>query len=352
MSKGLKFAILIVPLLLLSAGCNSFRSVSGAGLVLTTNGGADWQFSNKLKDSDASLSGVAVSSLVFDPFDSNKLVLGSFAGAVYKSDDGGGTWQQILSKIIVYDIAFHPTDSSVIYAAGTFGGHGKALVTRDGGKSWQEIYNEEAKSDPVRTVVINPRNSSEVVIGLQSGQLISSTDGGQHWKLLQKLQTQIQRLYWNDSGLFILLQRKGLLKSVDGGATVSDLTTSLFAQGSQVSQFLANKQAGPFYQAAIDSSGQRIYLAAETALLRSVDGGNSWEALNLPLNTKGVVIRSLAVSQSSPNVLYVGAGATIYKTIDDGSSWQTQSIPTTGYIQVILVDPRLPQKAFAGIYIQ
>src|SRR5437016_5777248 len=138
---------------LLSAACNLFGQKVAAGLVKSTNGGVDWQAINKIKsDSKVNLSGVNISSFAFSPGNSEQVYAGSYNAGLYKSDDAGGNWQLLLSKIGVYDIAVHPKDDQTLYVAGYFADHGKVLKTTDGGKSWQEIFNEEDAQNPIRTM--------------------------------------------------------------------------------------------------------------------------------------------------------------------------------------------------------
>ncbi len=353
MTRPPSIIILFLTLAFLAAGCNPFSQPVAAGIVKTTNGGADWQFINKLGDGQTgSLAEATVSELVFDPYNSEHVYAGSYSSGLFKSEDTGNSWKQILSKIGVYDVVINPQDTKVIYAAGFFNNHGKVLVSKNTGGSWDEIFNEEDVQNPVRSIALNPSNPFDVVIGLNSGNLVKSSDGGQHWRLLLNFQDQINRVRWQNGGLYVLLEKTGLRKSTDGGLTFQDLSGALAASRDFAGVPVSGPAAGNFNRMAIDAiNPSLIYLTTDAGLYKTVDEGQTWRNLtNLPLKDSVVPVRAVAISRASSNTVYASAGATVYKTLDGGSSWQTQSVATTGFVNVILVHPQLPQIAYAGIF--
>ncbi len=148
-----KIFIAITAIALLSASCNPFGTKTAGGFIKTSNGGADWQFSNQVKtDLKATMGGLSISAMTFNPKNSDEIFASSFNDGVFKSEDGGTSWQRILSKFLVYDIVIHPENPDIIYAAGSFADHGRVVVTRDGGKSWNEIFNEASLGNQVRSI--------------------------------------------------------------------------------------------------------------------------------------------------------------------------------------------------------
>jgi photosystem II stability/assembly factor-like uncharacterized protein len=351
----IKFANLTLglSLLLLAAGCNAFGSKqNSAGVVKTTNGGADWQYINKIKDSTKdSLSAVNVSTLTLDPANHEVLFASSYNLGLYQSQDSGGTWTRILSKIGVFDLAIDPRNSKVMFAAGTFAAHGRVYQTKDGGKSWQEIFTEGSANNPVRAVALNPSNPDEVIIGLNSGALIRSIDGGITWQLMQDFQDKINRIHWTSNGLYVLTKSKGLIRSTDSGQNFQTLTAGISSSGSLLSSL--SSDTAEFSQFQISSSNPEIiYVATSGGLFKTRDLGRSWAVLRLPMKDGSSLIRAVAIFPGSDDVVYVSAGANIYKSVDGGTSWQTQTVATGGFINYIVVDPQLGQIAYAGIFSQ
>ncbi|MCX6797420.1 MAG: hypothetical protein NTX98_03010, partial [Candidatus Doudnabacteria bacterium] len=211
-----KIIVLILPILLLSASCNFFTKKSNAGVVKTVNGGADWQFANIIKDSkNTTLGAISISKLAFSPKNREIVFAGSYTAGLFKSEDSGGSWSKILSKILVYDFVLHPQDEKIIYVSGFYGGFGKILRTADGGKTWEEIYNEQGEENPVRVVAINYQNPAQMLAGTNSGNLIKSSDGGLSWKLAYNFKERIQKVFWNNNEIFVLTKTKGVFKAKD-----------------------------------------------------------------------------------------------------------------------------------------
>jgi len=108
------------------------------------------------------------------------------------------------------------------------------------------------------------------------------------------------------------------------------------------------------------SDANRIYVLAsikyydQGILLRSADGGNSWEVSGSTMDGEGVC---LAVDPHDPDLLYLGSwhGAWyggMYRSTDGGSTWQTitTGLPaTSGVFRSIAIDPTDPQRIYAGM---
>lgn len=304
-----KIFVLVLPIVFLAASCSFFSKTPSAGVVKTTNGGADWQFANTTKDSKTSLLAPAnVSRLVFDPKNREIIYAATFTSGLFKSADSAASWTRILSKISVYDMAVHPNEQNTLYAAGMYGGFGKLLKTQDGGKTWEEVYNEQGESVAVRSVAVNPQNPNQVAIGTATGNVVLSSDGGLSWQLAFNFQDRVQRIVWQSGNLYILLKNKGLSRSSDGGKTFQNLTS---------------------------------------AISKVID----WK--NLDYNNDAVRgYNQFFVDVYSGNLIYLTTDQGLYKTVDAGATWQTQSVATQGSINYLIIDPDLPQISYAGIFLQ
>ncbi|HVY67471.1 MAG TPA: hypothetical protein VHA30_01050 [Patescibacteria group bacterium] len=341
----------LCALLLLAAGCNAFQQSLPVGMIKTVNGGADWQFSNQMKTGSATLAGQSIAKLDFDPANRQVVFAGSYTGGLYRSDDAGASWSNVLSKIYVYDFAISPTDSQTIYAAGFYADHGRVLKTTDGGASWNQIYNEESATNPVRALTLNPADSNQLIAGLASGSLVKSSDGGQSWQLLQNFKDQINRIFWRGADIYVLLKTQGLKVSGDGGQTFSSLVDSLSQKQSVAGISYSQNTVGSYSQAYVDAAAANlIYLTTDKGLYKSVDGGQSWQLQTLPVKPGAGSARAVTVAPSSSNVVMASVGNTIYKSLDGGQSWQTQSVASGGFVNYLLIDPQLPQIAYGGIY--
>ncbi len=343
----MKKLLFLVGIIFVSAGC----SLSGgnsivSGTVKTVNGGTDWQFMNKIQNSKTTINNLSVSKMSFDSRDRSKVYVGGYNGGLYQWDDSSSSWREILSNILIYDFVVSPSDSKVIYAAGLFANHGRLLVTKDGGASWTQIFNDPAQDNPVRTVVLNPANTNQIVIGLGSGSVIRSADGGLSWQLAKDFADRINRMLWQNNNLYALLQTKGLVMSTDFADNFNQISNNI--AGNAASASTGGLTYNQFFVDSVSSS--LIYITTSNGLYKSVDAGLTWINVHLPIQNGDSVSRAIAVSQSSSNVVYTNVGSTVYKSTDGGATWQTQKVATNGIINYILVDPTLPQIAWAGVY--
>jgi photosystem II stability/assembly factor-like uncharacterized protein len=112
----------------------------------------------------------------------NKLKDYPTAFGVYRSDKTGapGSWVEAnnaaIAKQAVNDLAVHPKNHNIVYAATAKGG---LFKTTDGGKVWSTVGS--FPSSDVRSVAIDPADPSTVYAGLQYGGVYRSPDNGQTW---------------------------------------------------------------------------------------------------------------------------------------------------------------------------
>ncbi len=344
--------LLGVTLLFLAAACSPFSKSSPAGVLKSTNGGADWQFSNKIASSTtASLVAQNISKLGFDPNNRETVFVGSYTNGLFKSEDSGNSWKNILSKIYVYDFVINPLDTKIIYVAGFYADHGRVLKTTDGGASWTQVYNEESAANAVRALALNPNNPNQLVLGTSSGSVIKSTDGGLSWQLANNFSDRINRVLWQNGNVYVLSKTKGLFKSSGFADNFTEMTEPL-SKTFNLKNMSYNSQAiDSFSQVFVDySANALIYITTNRGLYKTSDEGKTWQKQNLPVKPDASDAKAIAVAKSSSNIVYTSVGSTIYKSVDAGTTWQTQGIASAGFINYILVDPQLPQIVYAGVY--
>lgn len=344
--------IAIAALSLLSASCDIYGTPT-AGILKTSNGGVDWQASNNLKDNSGTIAGLSISRLAFDPQATEIIYASSFNSGLYKSIDGAANWEQILGQVPVIDFTINPNDSKTIYAGGYFEDRGRALVTHDAGKSWNAIYTAATANTSVRTIALNPNNTEQLAIGLSGGELILSADGGATWRLTQNYNDRINKIIWNSDGLYVLVKSTGLYKSTDGGNNFQLITAGLQSPGNTSTLSIFGSQISNYTQLAISLSNSKVmYITTNLGLYASSNGGANWQFINVPLKQSSLAPTAIAIAPSSDNVVYVSAGSIIYKTSDSGNTWSSSDSRTNNLINAILVDPSLPQAAYAGVFAQ
>src|SRR3989344_4744694 len=123
-----KFLALILSLTFVAASCDltgglfDFGGGGVRGVMKSEDAGNTFKSANTVQNG-GNINNVTVSSLAFDPTNTNTLYIASTSG-IYKSTDNAATWTYILSGIAAADIVVDPYKPEVLYAAGLVGQNG------------------------------------------------------------------------------------------------------------------------------------------------------------------------------------------------------------------------------------
>ncbi len=269
-----------------------------------------------------------LSCVAAHPSDSNTLYVGTEHSGLWKTTNGGLSWQNISDTIQVPSLGF--TEISIdpynpeIIIAGTktrsFGyphwqdmskGYG-ILLSQDGGLSWQSA---EMKEEPnpytyIETLKRNPHNP-EHLVAAGNKDIWKSTDGGFSWELVFKNPTQLP-------GWFIDLEF-----SLDDSSQVY-ASTKLFGYGGT------------------EDKGSLTGVAHAAQVFVSSKGGEkgSWQEASPPhtqYQRHFAIHVVMDVSPADPKYLYsvhaLGRAHLIYKTSDGGQNWQmVDSVNNSGLV--------------------
>jgi photosystem II stability/assembly factor-like uncharacterized protein len=181
------------------------------GIWKTVDGGVFWRCV-----SDGFMGSSAVGSIAVAPSDANVIYAGtgetairldvSYGDGMYKSSDAGRSWSHIglRNSKFIGRICIHPTNPDLIYAAvlgDIFGPNSERGVYRskDGGKSWERILFRNDVSGAIDLTMDrnNPRllfasiwearrNFWNISSGGPGSGLFRSTDGGDTWEEITK----------------------------------------------------------------------------------------------------------------------------------------------------------------------
>jgi photosystem II stability/assembly factor-like uncharacterized protein len=130
-----------------------------------------------------------VSALAVQPGSSQTVLIGSTDGYIYRNDSALGadsttTWQSTRPREgFVSSLTFDPSFPDTVYA--TYAGFGGAHVWRsdDGGASWEPIDGSGVAGVPdipVHSIVVDPANPDRLYLGTDLG-VMTSINGGRSW---------------------------------------------------------------------------------------------------------------------------------------------------------------------------
>jgi photosystem II stability/assembly factor-like uncharacterized protein len=338
-------AILVLALTLTAASCDLLGGNSGAkGILKSEDAGMNFQASNKL-ETKGDINGLSVNNLYFDAKNQDTIYLSASSG-IFKTEDAGATWRQILTGISVYDVVTDPSAADIVYAVGLAGRNGKIIRSSDGGATWTDLYTEPSKSTPVSTITVSKINSKLLLAGLATGEIIRSTDEGKTWQVVTDLQdTMVRMRFYDNSTAYAVTLTKGVAKSSDQGSNWTNLSTpqiQIPATGSS--------SVRRYLDVSFDQKLKGVIFAStDQGIIRTVDDGATWSVMYLPVRNTTLTSTAVSVSPLDSNTLYAAVGSTMFKSANGGVTWETNKLPSNQTVRQILINPITPNIIYLGM---
>ncbi len=383
----------------------------GVGILKSTDGGDTWTRINN------GLHNLFIGYLEMHPANPNILYAAAggvnvwadeivhftdnYLGGIYRTTNGGESWEEVLGSGMFNLVTVAPSNPDVVYA-----GHaGKIFRSDDGGDTWNAYWSETAADSAtiwgppgIRAGVpigaaIDPDDPLRIFINNYQGGNFLSADGSQTW-------TDASRGYTgaltydlaidpqNPATVF-WVGRSGPFKSVNGG---NDWTGLAFAPAisaewhslrmhptdnrqwlltDQMSKIFITRDAGASWTTLLDIPGigfnaidyapsdpNIIYVAliqeddsGNFGVYKSCDGGTTWSQSNGGITAPFMKIIDLAIHPADPNRVYLGTETDgVYLTTDGGISWTHKSQGlTSANVRVLKMDPTNPNTLYAGL---
>ena len=299
------------------------------GLYKSDDRGSHWSASGTGVD------GAQVVAVTSHPYDANKLLVSAWAGGVYQTNDGGVTWQAApLGVGIASAVAMDPGDPNLAYAGMVYlsGIRDTGLyLSRDGGGTWQAV--PRLKNLNVSGIATVP---GRAYVSTEAGLYVSE-DSGSTWRLSDsglplRSQVTLVATHPKDYSLVYLTLDAApldLFRSRDSGQTWS----LLHRFGNAVSIIAPSP-----------SNASLLYAVTDSAILRSGDGGETWQEFPFP---RQETIFSLAPHPAASDTLYLGTNQGSYRSLDGGRTWNLLGLAGEA-VAAIAVSPADPSRVYGG----
>lgn len=272
------------------------------------------------------------------PTNNRIIYAGTAGGGVWKSNDGGATFNSIFDDYCqsIGAVALDPNDPDNTIYVGTGETWTRNSVSIgdglyksvDGGSNWTKMGFE--KSERIANIIVNPKNSKEIYVAVLGA-------------------------LWGDS------EDRGVYKTIDGGNTWGKI---LYTNQKTGCADLAMDPKDPNILYASMWEFRRTGWSFESggensALYKTVDGGATWNKIHNGFPEGNLGRLGIAIAPSNPNILYTVIEANkderkgLYRSDDAGKSWKQLNndfgiTVRPFYFSRIVVDPKNPDVIVKG----
>ncbi|MCO6490360.1 MAG: glycosyl hydrolase [Phaeodactylibacter sp.] len=344
-----------------------YVAVSSGGVWKTENAGTTYE---PFFDGEGSYS---IGCVTLDPNNPNVVWVGTgennnqrsvaYGDGIYKSEDGGKSWKNMglknsehIGRIIV-----DPRDSRVVYVAAigplwSEGGDRGVYKTTDGGQTWEAVLTIDEHTG-VNDIAMDPRNPDVLyaaahqrrrhvftyVSGGPGSGIYKTTDGGKNW---EKANKGLPSVDMGRIGLAISPADPEILYAIveaaqeKGGFYRSANRAASWERRGDYST------SGNYYsEIAAHPAKPDVVFAMDTYMHWTEDGGKTFKPIGEKY--KHVDNHAMWIDPQDPNYFLVGCDGGIYESFDAGATWAYKpNLPVTQFYKVA-VDNALP---FYNIY--
>jgi len=293
---------------------------------------------------------------------------------IFKSLDGGKTWTSMGLEQTrhIHRVIIDPTNPNVVYvgAIGSpWGEHTERGVykTTDGGETWNKILYANTKTG-VADLVMDPKNPNKLMAALwehkrdpwffnsggEGSGVYITYDGGKNWKKitsedgfpdgdLGRIGLAIGPNKTNNVYALIEAKKNGLYKSMDGGIKWEKVNENMNEIGNR-----------PFYYADlyVDSQNENRLYSIFTYVNVSEDGGKSFEQLMPAYGVSNGIHpdhHAWWIHPENGNFMIDGNDGGLNITKDGGNSWRfIGNLPVAQFYH-ISVDNEIPYNVYGGM---
>ena len=289
---------------------------SGYGVWKTENAGQSWEHIGLKKSRH-------IPRIVIHPRDHNTVfaaVLGniykpSADRGIYKSTDGGKTWEKKLfvnENAGAVDLIIDATNPRILYASTwnlrrtpyslSSGGDGSALwKSIDSGETWTEISKNEGFAKGILGnigVTVSPVNNNivwAIVENKDKGGVYKSTNGGETWKLINS-ERKLRQRAWYYSRIYA------------------------------------------------DPQDAEVVYVLNVRYHKSTDGGKTYSTFNAPHGDH----HDLWIAPENPKRMVMGDDGGAQTTYDGGETWSTYHNQPTAQFYRVTTDDSFPYRIYAA----
>lgn len=349
-----------------------YQGTTGGGLWKTEDMGITWRNVSDGFFKTGSVGAVAVAesdpNVVYVGMGEHAVrgVMTSGGDGVYKSTDAGKTWKKIGLDLTqhIARIVINPKDPNIVYVAAQGALYSKSkergiYKSVDGGNSWENVLYVDDKTGcaEISMDMNNPmilyaamwehgRLPWKVISGGPGSALYKSTDAGEHWEKMKdglpkemgKMSIAVCRS--NSEKVFALIESDS--EKEDGGLYMSADAGKSWSQVSDDNHLI--QRAWYYIELFPDPKDENVLYVMSASAFRSIDGGKTWDDIG---NTHGDYHNLWINPTNSDNMIISDDGGSAI-TFNKGKTWSTQNNQPTAQFYRINVDNEFPYNIYGG----
>ena len=292
----------------------------GNGIYKSSDGGQSWQHLG-LRDAQQ------IGAIIVDPHDPNRLFVAALGHpygpnperGVFRSLDGGASWQKVLYKddnTGAIDLAFDPSSPQIVYAdmwssrrppwttGGGYNGPGSGLYkSTDGGANWKQLTGGlPTEKDKLGRIGIGiaPSDANRIYAWVDApklGGIYRSDDAGENWQRVN----EEQRI---------------------GG------------------------RGDDFACVRVDPKNKDIVYAANTSTYRSADAGKNFIAIKGAPG--GDDYHTIWINPENPDIIALASDQGLTLSVNGGQTWSSWYNQPTAQFYHVITDNQFPYWVYGG----
>ncbi|NNF33965.1 MAG: hypothetical protein HKN68_07645, partial [Saprospiraceae bacterium] len=351
-----------------------YAGTSAGGLWMSDNGGINFKtiFNNQKATSigDLAIYQKNPSILYLGTGEGNPRNSQSYGYGMYKSLDGGKTWMQLGLEGTknIHRVLVHPDNPDVVWAGAIGSAWGPSedrgvFKSTDGGKTWNKILYANTTTG-VGDMVMDPRNPNKILVAMwdyerkpwtmrsggEGSTLHMTMDGGDTWTKLDA-KNGLPAGTLGRIGLAIAPNNPNVIYANVEAEKENAMYRS--DNGGQSWRMTTNKGVGdrPFYYNDVEvdpTNENRVYHVA-TTISRSEDGGKSFRPIMNFLGGVHSDHHAFWINPDNPSHILDGNDGGLYGSSDMGKTWKFHHNIPVGQFYHVNVDDEIPYNVYGGM---